>query len=84
MAFVASPKYAQFVGMAIAVFAFGAVFIVLASYRAERIKIWLHPENYDKGYQTMQGLYAIGSGRTFWKRTWCQYAEAWVRTGSTE
>lgn len=44
MAFVASPKYAQFVGMAIAVFAFGAVFIVLASYRAERIKIWLHPE----------------------------------------
>ena len=50
MAFVASPKYAQFVGMAIAVFAFGAVFIVLASYRAERIKIWLHPENYDKGY----------------------------------
>lgn len=40
MAFVASPKYAQFVGMAIAVFAFGAVFIVLASYRAERIKIW--------------------------------------------
>ena len=28
MAFVASPKYAQFVGMAIAVFAFGAVFIV--------------------------------------------------------
>ena len=67
MAFVASPKYAQFVGMAIAVFAFGAVFIVLASYRAERIKIWLHPENYDKGYQTMQGLYAIGSGGLFGK-----------------
>ena len=65
--FVASPKYAQFVGMAIAVFAFGAVFIVLASYRAERIKIWLHPENYDKGYQTMQGLYAIGSGGLFGK-----------------
>ena len=60
-------KYAQFVGMAIAVFAFGAVFIVLASYRAERIKIWLHPENYDKGYQTMQGLYAIGSGGLFGK-----------------
>ena len=67
MAFVASPKHAQFVGMAIAVFAFGAVFIVLASYRAERIKIWLHPENYDKGYQTMQGLYAIGSGGLFGK-----------------
>ena len=55
------------IGMAIAVFAFGAVFIVLASYRAERIKIWLHPENYDKGYQTMQGLYAIGSGGLFGK-----------------
>ena len=29
---------------------------------------WLHPETAgDKGYQTMQGLYAIGSGKLFGK-----------------
>ena len=33
----------------------------------DRIKIWLHPEKYEKGYQTMQALYAIGSGGIFGK-----------------
>ena len=28
---------------------------------------WLHPEDYEKGYQTLQGLYAIGSGGLFGK-----------------
>jgi cell division protein FtsW len=37
------------------------------SYRFERISIWLHPEESDKGYQTLQGLYAIGSGGLFGK-----------------
>ena len=46
---------------------FGAAFIMFESYRAERLKIWLHPEDYDKGYQTLQGLYAIGSGGLFGK-----------------
>ena len=41
--------------------------IAVASYRAERIQIWLHPEEYEKGYQTLQGLYAIGSGGLFGK-----------------
>ena len=36
-------------------------------YRAERFAIWLHPEKYEKGYQTLQGLYAIGSGGLFGK-----------------
>ena len=67
MAFVSSPKYSHFVIMGILLVAFGAVFIMLASYRADRIKIWLNPEAYDKGYQTMQGLYAIGSGGLFGK-----------------
>ncbi len=33
-------------------------------YRLTRILIWLHPQEYvmDKGYQTVQALYAIGSG----------------------
>lgn len=33
----------------------------------DRIKIWLNPEAYEKGYQTLQGLYAIGSGGLFGK-----------------
>ncbi len=41
------------------------VFTVAAGYRSERIGIWLHPENYEKGYQTLQALYAIGSGGLF-------------------
>ena len=47
--------------------AVGTVFIMLEGYRAERIKIWLNPEAFSKGYQTLQGLYAIGSGGLFGK-----------------
>ena len=31
----------------------------------ERLKIWRNPEAYEKGFQTIQGLYAIGSGGIF-------------------
>ncbi len=41
---------------------FIAVFLGMASYRMERLKIWRNPEAYEKGFQTIQGLYAIGSG----------------------
>lgn len=41
------------------------MFLSLESYRLERLAIWRHPEAYEKGYQTMQGLYAIGSGGLF-------------------
>ena len=34
-------------------------------YRLERLAIWRNPEAYEKGYQTLQGLYAIGSGGLF-------------------
>ena len=41
------------------------------SYRFERIAVWKNPENYldgaGKGYQPLQGLYAIGSGGIFGK-----------------
>ena len=67
LVFVASPKYLQFILMIAGGAAFGVAFIMFESYRADRIKIWLHPENYDKGYQTLQGLYAIGSGGLFGK-----------------
>lgn len=67
LTFVASPKYSPFLLMGVAVAAFGAVFIMMEGYRADRLKIWLHPEDYEKGYQTLQGLYAIGSGGLFGK-----------------
>lgn len=67
MLFVASPKYSHFFAVGGVVLVVGVVFIALASYRAERIQIWLHPEEHEKGYQTMQGLYAIGSGGLFGK-----------------
>lgn len=65
--FVASPKYLQFIIIGGLVALFAVVFIMQAGYRAERVLIWLHPEEYEKGYQTLQGLYAIGSGGLFGK-----------------
>lgn len=67
MLLVASKKIKIFiVGLAIAiVMATGVLFS--ASYRLERIQIWLDPEGHDKGFQTMQALYAIGSGGLFGK-----------------
>jgi cell division protein FtsW len=60
--FVASPKYLQFILIGIGGIGFMGIFIYLEQYRAERLKIWLHPEDFEKGYQTLQALYAIGSG----------------------
>lgn len=48
MLFVASPKYSHFLIVGGVVLAVGVIFIALASYRAERIQIWLHPEEYEK------------------------------------
>ena len=63
--FTASPKYGQFVVMGLAGVGFLGVFLALESYRLERLAIWRNPEAYEKGYQTLQGLYAIGSGGLF-------------------
>ena len=63
--FVASSKYSQFIWMGAAGIAFMAVFLAMESYRLERLAIWRNPEQYEKGYQTLQGLYAIGSGGLF-------------------
>ncbi len=73
MVFVASPDYKKFILMALAVIAVAAVavyaIVSMASgdglnYRGERVLAWLNPEAYadDTGYQTLQALYAIGSG----------------------
>ena len=65
LVFVASPKYGQFLVMIVLAGAIMGVFLAMESYRLERLQIWRHPENYEKGYQTLQGLYAIGSGGLF-------------------
>jgi cell division protein FtsW len=67
MLFVASPKYSHFVILTLLVLVLGVAFILAEGYRADRIKVWLNPEEYDNGYQTLQGLYAIGSGGLFGK-----------------
>ncbi len=69
MLFVASPKYWQFLAIGGVGILGIALFLVLpsAGYRGERVEMWLHPENFVKGYQTLQGLYAIGSGGLFGK-----------------
>ncbi len=65
LVFVASPLYAQFVWLGVSGVGFLAIFLALESYRLERLAIWRNPELYEKGYQTLQGLYAIGSGGLF-------------------
>ncbi|SDB05070.1 cell division protein FtsW [Pseudobutyrivibrio sp. YE44] len=70
MVFVASPKFVQFIGGGAAALLLVGFYITTASYRAGRVDAWLHPENHikdGKGYQTLQGLYAIGRGGLFGK-----------------
>lgn len=68
MLFVASPKYKEFFVVAVLGVLFIFAFINTASYRSDRVEAWKHPETAgDKGYQTMQALYAIGSGKLFGK-----------------
>ena len=82
MIFVASPDYKRFVIMALIGMAGAAliVFVIVKmaqspemmeklEFRGLRILAWLNPEAYadDKGFQTLQALYAIGSGGIFGK-----------------
>lgn len=73
MVFVASPDYKKFIIMgSLAVSGVvGLVYMIINSdntegmgFRSERVLAWLNPENYaqGKGFQTLQALYAIGSG----------------------
>lgn len=74
MLFVASPDYKKFVimGLVVLAIASGVVFFIThapggvesVDYRGGRILAWVDPEAYASsiGFQTLQGLYAIGSG----------------------
>lgn len=63
--FVSNPNYLQFVGIGAAGVGFICIFLAMESYRLERLAVWRDPEGYDKGFQTIQGLMAIGSGGLF-------------------
>ncbi|MDF2538802.1 MAG: putative rane protein [Herbinix sp.] len=65
--FVASKKKAYYIISGLLFGAIGAIFIFFVSYRSERITVWLNVETEEKGYQILQGLYAIGSGGIFGK-----------------
>jgi cell division protein FtsW len=75
MIFIAHPKTRIFI-LLFAVAAFlvmlGVLYINLnmqdtSRFRLRRVLVWLHPEDYASGdgYQTLQALYAIGSGGLF-------------------
>ena len=63
--FVANPQFLPVLWIGGTGVGFIGIFLSLESYRLERLAIWRNPELYEKGYQTMQGLYAIGSGGLF-------------------
>lgn len=75
MLFVSCPDYKRFIFLGIVTLAGAAlvVFVIVKiaennpdslEFRGERILAWLDPEAFSsgKGFQTIQGLYAIGSG----------------------
>lgn len=63
--FISNPGYLQFLILGGAGIGLITVFLMMESYRLERLAIWRNPEAYEKGFQTIQGLYAIGSGGLF-------------------
>ncbi len=68
MIFITSSETKLFAKILVGVSMLGMVGVFAEGYRAIRIKAWLHPEAYpDASYQTIQGLYAIGSGGFFGK-----------------
>ena len=78
MVFVATPNYKGYILVLALIFAMAALIVFLvskgiiteeSSYRIGRIKAWLDPEAYSSttAFQTLQALYAIGSGGVFGK-----------------
>nr|WP_295305350.1 putative peptidoglycan glycosyltransferase FtsW [uncultured Blautia sp.] len=74
LVFIAHPRTKPFVLVGIVVVVLLAILVYSLShmdkssnFRLRRIQVWLHPEDYagDDGYQTVQALYAIGSGGFF-------------------
>ncbi len=73
MIFVADPHYLRYFAVVAGVIALATLVVMLivgsgesdaGGFRGDRIKAWVDPEAYasDEGFQTLQALYAIGSG----------------------
>lgn len=74
MMFVASSRKEVFGAAIVVVLMIATCFVIYAlnveepsHYWITRIQIWRNVETHEKGYQTLQGLYAIGSGGLFGK-----------------
>lgn len=65
--FVASRKKLYFLVTGFLMGGIGAAFVFGVSYRSTRIDVWRNVETHPKGYQILQGLYAIASGGIFGK-----------------
>lgn len=63
--FVSSRKKAYFVVSGIVFIILGTIAVFFVSYRGDRVAAWLAVETHPKGYQILQGLYAIASGGVF-------------------
>ena len=78
MLFVSTPGYKRYIIFVVAVLALAAALVLIIAsseqtsgmnYRFERVLAWLDPAAHasGKGFQTLQALYAIGSGGVFGK-----------------
>lgn len=65
--FVASKKKAYFIISGIVMGALASLMIFFVDFRSARIDAWRNVETHEKGYQILQGLYAIASGGIFGK-----------------
>lgn len=67
ISFVASKKKAYFIISGAALAGLASLLIFFVDFRTTRIEAWRNVETHEKGYQILQGLYAIASGGVFGK-----------------
>jgi cell division protein FtsW len=65
--FVASKKKAYFIISGLVMGGLASLMIFFVDFRSDRLDAWLNVETHEKGYQILQGLYAIASGGVFGK-----------------
>lgn len=65
--FVASKKKAYFIISGLVMGALASLMIFFVDFRSDRWAAWRNVETHEKGYQILQGLYAIASGGIFGK-----------------